>query len=98
MNKPVETNIIGELRLEYISKISISGKDLIVTADFISSCTSAELAKVTVSADINMKNIGLNKRKIRLGSGTKIDKFQDLLKVSILFIFFYFSNCGADEF
>ena len=51
-----------------------------------------------VNADVDRKNIGLNKRKFRLGLGTKIDKFQDLLKVSFLFIFLYFSTLGADEF
>ena len=86
MDKSVETNIIGKLRLESNSKIKIahpiscnksSGKDVI--EDFISSGTSAELARVIVSADIDFKNIGLNKRKFCLGSGTKIDKFHVLL-------------------
>ena len=104
LNKFVKTNIIGELRLESISKIKIShtvscnklsGNDLIEATDFISSGTSAELARVMVRADIDRKNIGLNKRKVRLGSGTKI---KDLLKVCILFIFLYFSTRGAHEF
>ena len=76
----------------------LSGKGLIKATDFISSGTSAELARVTVSADIDCKNIGLNKLKVRLGSGSKIDKFQDLLRVCFLFIFLYFSALGADKF
>ena len=52
---------------------------------------------MTVSA-YDRKHIGIDNRKVRLGSGTKIDKFQDLLKICILFIFMHFSTCGADEF
>ena len=51
---------------------------------------------MTVSA-YNRKYIGLDIRKVRLGSGTKIDKFQDLLKVCVLFIFLYFTTYPADE-
>ena len=56
LDKSVETNIIGELRSESISKIKIThpiscnksgGKNVIEATDFISSGTSAELARVT---------------------------------------------------
>ena len=53
---------------------------------------------VTVRAYFDCKYIGLNEPIVRLGSGTKIDKFQDLLIVCALFIFLYFSTRGADEF
>ena len=65
--------------------------------DFTSPGTS-ELARVTVSVDIDRKNLGVNKNRIRLGSGTKIDKFQDLLVICILFMSLYFSTYGANEF
>ena len=65
--------------------------------DFTSPGTS-ELAKLTVSVDIDFKNLGVNKSRIKLGSGAKIDKFQELLVICILFIKLYFSICGANEF
>ena len=48
--------------------------------------------------DIDFKNLGVNKSRIKLGSGAKIDKFQELLVICILFIKLYFSICGANEF
>ena len=65
-NKSMEYDIIGELRTESISKVKISHpvkwnkldeKDLIENKDFISPGTSAELARVMVSADIDRKNL-----------------------------------------
>ena len=47
-----------------------------------------------VSADIHRKKLGVNKSRIGLGSGTKIDKFQDILIICTL----YFSTYGANEF
>ena len=50
LDKSVETNIIGELRSESISKIKITHPiswNVIEATDFISSGTSAELARVT---------------------------------------------------
>ena len=96
-----ENDINGELRSESTSKIKIShpisfnklsGKDLVEATDF-SPGTSAELARM-VSADINCKKLGVNKSRIKLGSGTKIDKFQDLLINDTL----YFSTSGANKF
>ena len=55
-----------------ISFSKLNGKDLIETTDFISPGTSTELARV-VSADIDRKKLGVNKSRIRLGSGTKND-------------------------
>ena len=78
-----------------ISFNKLSGKGLIEATAFISSGTSAELARVTVCADIDRKNIGVNKSRVRLGSGTKIDKFQDLLKI---FSFRLGSETKIDEF
>ena len=103
----MEIDIIGEPRLESISKMKIShpmsfnklnGDFLVEATDLIFSYTSAELARVTVNTEVDHKNIGLSKRSFRLGSGTKIDKFQDLLKICFLFIFLCFSTLGADEF
>ena len=62
-----------------------------------SSSSFAELARVTVSTD-DCEQTGINNLRFRLGSGTKLDKFQDLLKICVLFIFMYFSICGAEEF
>ena len=49
----------------------------------VSSDTSAELARVTINAEIEYEanNKWLNKFRFRLGSETKIDKFQNLLKI-----------------
>ena len=33
-----------------------------------------------------------------MGSGTKIDKLQDPLKISIIFIYIFFSTCGPEYF
>ena len=68
-----ENDIIEELRSESTSKIKISH-----STDYISPGTSAELARV-VSADIDCKKLGVNKSRVGLGSGTKIDKVQNLL-------------------
>ena len=103
LDKSVETNIIAEFRSESFSKVKISHhmscsksgrKDVIKATDLISSGTSAELARLMVSAYFNRKYNTVNNRKVRLGSVTKIDKFQDLLIVCILFIFLYFSTCA----
>ena len=53
------------------------------TTDLISSHSSTELARVTVNTEVDRetKNIGLNKLRFGLGSETKIDKFQNLLKI-----------------
>ena len=92
LNKPIKTNIIGELRSESISKVKISyqiscnkssNEDIIKTTNLISSGHSAELARVMVKAYFDVKYIGLNKGLVRLGSDTKIDKFQDLLIVYV---------------
>ena len=53
---------------------------------------------MTVSADIDHKKLGVNKSRIRLGSRTKIDKFQDLLIICILLMLLYFSTCGVNKF
>ena len=47
-----------------------------------------------VSADIDCKKQGVNKIRVRLSSGTKIDEFQDFLIICTL----YFSTNGANEF
>ena len=66
------------------------------STDLISSGNSTELARVTVSA-YDCKHTGIDNSKFRLGSGTKIDKFQDLQKICVLFILMYFSTCTADK-
>ena len=82
LDKPVETNIIGELRSESIIKVKISHhiscnksgeEDIIKPTDLFSSENSAELARATVRAYFDRKYIGLNKHRVRLGPGTKID-------------------------
>ena len=109
MEEFMEHNIIEEPRLDFISKMKIyplmsfsesNGDYLVKATKLISSATFAELARVTVKAEVDCKtkNIGLSKCRFRLGSGTKIDKFQDLLKIFLLFISLYFSTLGADEF
>ena len=70
------------------------------TVNLISSNVSTELARVTVNTkvDLETKNIDLNKLRFRQGSETKIDKFQNLLKIFFLFIFLCFTTLGANEF
>ena len=68
-----------------------------MSADLLSLGNSAELARVTVSTD-DCEQISIDNRRLRLDSGTKIDKFQDLLMSCVSFIFMYFSTCGAEEF
>ena len=68
-----------------------------VSTDLISYASSAELARMRVSSD-DREQIGGNDCIFRLGSGTKIDKFQDLLMICILCVFIYFSTCRADDF
>ena len=63
--------------------------------DIIGELRSESISKVTVSADIDRKKLGVNKSRIGLGSETKIDKFQDLLIICILFMS---STCGVNEF
>ena len=104
LNISRENNIIGEFRSEPVSKAKISHhimrnkldkEDVIEITDFTSPCTS-ELARVTISVDIDRKNLGVNKSRIRLGSGTKIDKFPDLLVICIFFMSLYFSTYGEN--
>ena len=52
---------------------------------------------MTVRAYADFKYIGVNNHSVRLGSGTKIDKFQNLLIVCISFNFLLFSISGADQ-
>ena len=70
---------------------------MIITSDLISPGNSAELARLTVSTD-DREQVDIDNPNIRIGTGTKIDKFQDLLKLCVLFIFIYFSTCGAEYF
>ena len=95
-----ESNNIGELRSESTSKVKISHhinniqrsqKSVPVSSDLISSASSAELARVTVSTD-DCKQISGNNCIFRLGSGTTIDKFQDLLMIFILCVFTFFKQ------
>ena len=96
LNKSVKTNIIGELRSESISKVKISlqigcdilsNKDIIENKNLISSGNSTELTRVMVKAYSDCKYIGLNNRLVRLGSGTKLGKFQNLLIFCVFLIF-----------
>ena len=73
LNNIFENDIIEKLRSESTSKIKISH-----STDYISPGTFTELARV-VSADIDCKKLGVNKSRVGLGSGTKIDKVQNLL-------------------
>ena len=74
--------------------------DLSNTIFLISSNASAELARVTVKTevDLEIKNIELSKLRFRQGSETKIDKFQNLPKILVLFIYLCFSTLGANKF
>ena len=102
LNISRENNIIGESEPINKAKIShhimrnkLDKEDVIEITDFTSPCTS-ELARVTISVDIDRKNLGVNKSRIRLGSGTKIDKFPDLLVICIFFMSLYFSTYGEN--
>ena len=93
-----ECNTIGELRSEPTNLVKISHhvqRSVSVTTDLISSASPAELAMVTyLFTSHNREQTGGNKCIFRLGSGAKIDKFQDLLMIYILCS----STSGADEF
>ena len=69
--------------------VSCSDKVIILSKNIpiVSSIVSAELARVTVKTevDLEIKNIELSKLRFRQGSETKIDKFQNLLKIFFLF-------------
>ena len=102
----MKTNIFGEFRSEPFSKVKISHHirnfkaskgDVVITADLLSPGNSAELARVMLSTD-DCELVKIDNRNIRIGSGTKIDKLQDLLKFCALFIFIYFSTNGAAYF
>ena len=66
-----------------------------MSADLLSLGNSAELARVTVSTD-DLKQIMIDNCNIGTGSGTKIDKFQDPLKICTLFICIYFTTYGSE--
>ena len=51
-----------------------------------------------VRAYSDFKYIDVDNHSVRLGSGTKIEKFQNLLMSCILFNLLYLSICGTDEF
>ena len=99
-------NIIGEFRFEPISKVKIShhiskirtsSGDVAITTDLLSPANSAEPARVMVSTD-DRKQIMIDNCNIGTGSGTKIAKFQDPLKICTLFICIYFTTCGSEYF
>ena len=56
------------------------------TTDLLSPGNSAELARVTVSTD-DREQLSTDNCRFRLDSGSKIDKFWDLLMICVLFIF-----------
>ena len=89
-NNYLETNNIGEFRSEPISKVGISHHIsrgvTMFTTDLLSPGNSAELARVTVSTD-DREQLSTDNCRFRLDSGSKIDKFWDLLMICVLFIF-----------
>ena len=106
-DKSDKTNIIGKFRSEFINKVKISHQisfdtprdgNITKTSNCISSGNSAELARVMVRAYSDFKYIDVDNHSVRLGSGTKIEKFQNLLMSCILFNLLYLSICGTDEF
>ena len=86
------------------TELSAENNALILSDNYpeILSDIPAELARVQVKYDLEIKELNLTKIELGKGSETKIDKSQNLTVLKVFFVFinlyFSFSVMGADEF